>query len=82
MDWQSKFYGNTYLPSTFADTELTQGSYALVNLMTRYQHDEHLSVSLNANNVLDKKYYSGLGNFWTTFYGEPRNLTLTTKWDF
>ncbi|MNR10781.1 Ferripyoverdine receptor precursor [compost metagenome] len=50
--------------------------------MTRYQHDEHLSVSLNANNVLDKKYYSGLGNFWTTFYGEPRNLTLTTKWDF
>ncbi|MCY1294099.1 Ferripyoverdine receptor [compost metagenome] len=82
VDWQSKFYGNTYLPSTFADTELTQGSYALVNLMTRYQHDEHLSVSLNANNVLDKKYYSGLGNFWTTFYGEPRNLTLTTKWDF
>nr|WP_231866664.1 TonB-dependent siderophore receptor [Pseudomonas resinovorans] len=82
VDWQSKFYGNTYLPSTFADYELKQGSYALVNLMTRYQHDEHLSVSLNANNVTDKKYYSGLGNFWTTFYGEPRNLMLTTKWDF
>ncbi|MDT4887487.1 Ferripyoverdine receptor precursor [compost metagenome] len=50
--------------------------------MTRYQHDEHLSVTLNANNVLDKKYYSGAGNFSTVFYGEPRNLMLTTKWDF
>ena len=50
--------------------------------MTRYQHDEHLSVTLNANNVLDKEYYTGMGNFSTVFYGEPRNLMLTTKWDF
>ncbi|WP_170826289.1 hypothetical protein [Pseudomonas syringae] len=25
---------------------------------------------------------TGLGNFDTTYYGEPRNLMLTTRWDF
>lgn len=82
VDWQSGFYGNIFNPATNADARFEQGSYALVNLMSRYQHDEHLSVTLNANNVLDKKYYTGIGNFSTVFYGEPRNLMLTTKWDF
>jgi len=35
-----------------------------------------------APNVFDKKYLSGLGNFNTTYYGEPRSLMLTTKYTF
>ncbi|MNW09846.1 Ferripyoverdine receptor precursor [compost metagenome] len=50
--------------------------------MTRYEYDEHLTFTVNANNVFDKRYLSGLGNFDTTFYGEPRNLMFTTKWAF
>ncbi|MGF6691501.1 outer membrane receptor for ferric coprogen and ferric-rhodotorulic acid [Metapseudomonas resinovorans] len=82
VDWQSGFYAQIWNPALNDNAILEQGSYALVNLMTRYQHDEHLSVTLNANNVLDKEYYTGMGNFSTVFYGEPRNLMLTTKWDF
>lgn len=81
ISWQSAFYGQSSSPVEGA-TSLKQGGYTLVDLMTRYQYNEHLSFTANANNVFDKKYMSGLGNFGTTFYGEPRNLMLTTRWDF
>jgi outer membrane receptor for ferric coprogen and ferric-rhodotorulic acid len=81
ISWQSAFYGQSFSPVDGA-TSLKQGGYTLVDLMTRYEFDDHLSFTVNANNVFDKKYLTGLGNFGTTFYGEPRNLTLTTKWDF
>jgi outer membrane receptor for ferric coprogen and ferric-rhodotorulic acid len=82
VSWQSAFYGNIYSPTVGDYTRIKQGGFTLVDLMTRYQVNEHLSFTANANNVFDKKYLSGLGNFDTTFYGEPRNLTLTTKWNF
>ena len=82
ISWQSAFYGKIYSPTVGDYTQIKQGGYTLVDLMTRYQYNEHLSFTANANNVFDKRYLTGLGNFDTTFYGEPRNVTLTTKWDF
>ncbi|MCU0120912.1 TonB-dependent siderophore receptor [Pseudomonas sp. B2M1-30] len=82
VSWQSAFYGKIYSAPAGDYTRIKQGGYTLVDLMTRYQYDEYLSFTVNANNVFDKKYLTGLGNFDTTFYGEPRNLMLTTKWDF
>ncbi|MEO3728003.1 TonB-dependent siderophore receptor [Pseudomonas syringae] len=82
ISWQSAFYGKIYSAPAGDYTRIKQGGYTLVDLMTRYQYNEHLSFTVNANNVFDKKYLTGLGNFDTTFYGEPRNLMLTTKWDF
>ncbi|EJM82936.1 TonB-dependent siderophore receptor [Pseudomonas sp. GM60] len=82
ISWQSASYGKIYSAPAGDYTRIKQGGYTLVDLMTRYQYNEHLSFTANANNVFDKKYLAGLGNFDTTFYGEPRNLMLTTKWDF
>ena len=82
VNWQSPFYGRIYNDSKSDYDIIEQQSYALVNLMTRYEYNEHLTFNLNANNVFDKKYLSGLGNFSTTYYGEPRNLMLTTKYTF
>ncbi|MGY2261537.1 TonB-dependent siderophore receptor [Pseudomonas sp. SDO55104_S430] len=87
VSWQSSFYGQTFNPSVDGSGEgatvnLKQGGYTLVDLMTRFQYDEHLSFTANANNVFDKKYLTGLGNFGTTFSGEPRNFQLTAKYDF
>ena len=87
VSWQSSFYGQSFNPSVDGSgvgstVNLKQGGYTLVDLMTRFQYDEHLSFTANANNVFDKKYLTGLGNFGTTFYGEPRNLQLTAKYDF
>ena len=82
VNWQSAFYGQIYNDSKADYDIIEQKSYALVNLMTRYEYSEHLTFNLNANNVFDKTYLSGLGNFNTTYYGEPRNLMLTTKYTF
>ncbi|VVO32617.1 TonB-dependent siderophore receptor [Pseudomonas fluorescens] len=81
VSWQSAFYGQTFSP-TDGSVNLKQGGYTLVDLMTRYEYDDHLSFTVNANNVFDKKYLTGLGNFGTTFSGEPRNMQVTAKYDF
>ncbi|WP_095059921.1 TonB-dependent siderophore receptor [Pseudomonas sp. Irchel s3f7] len=82
ISWQSAFYGKIYSPTVGDYTSIKQGGYTLVDLMSRYEYNEHLSFTVNANNVFDKRYLTGLGNFDTTYYGEPRNVMLTTKWDF
>ncbi|OOV94568.1 TonB-dependent siderophore receptor [Pseudomonas sp. MF4836] len=88
VNWQSEFYGNVFQPDPNDtvngghDSRLTQDGYFLVDAMARYQFNQHLSSTLNVKNLFDKKYYTGIGNFSTGFYGEPRSLQLTTKWDF
>lgn len=88
VNWQSEFFGNVFQPNpndsvNFGQySRITQDSYYLVDLMARYRFNDHLSTTLNVKNLFDKKYYTGLGNFGTGFYGEPRALQLTTKWDF
>lgn len=57
-----------------------QGGYAVVNALLSYRIDRHFTVALNANNLLDKTYYTRLGgtNTYNT-YGEPRNFTLSLR---
>ncbi|MHC8353939.1 TonB-dependent siderophore receptor [Pseudomonas sp. LB3P81] len=88
VNWQSEFFGNVFQPNpndtvNFGQSStIIQRSYALVDVMARYRFNDHLSTTLNVKNLFDKTYYTGLGNFGTGFYGEPRSLQLTTRWDF
>ncbi|WP_082765991.1 TonB-dependent siderophore receptor [Azotobacter vinelandii] len=59
-----------------------QEAYWLVNLMGKYQITDKLSTTLNINNLFDKYYYTDYGSTKTKIYGEPRNMMLTTRWDF
>ncbi|PQZ84385.1 MULTISPECIES: TonB-dependent siderophore receptor [Pseudomonas] len=59
---------------------ITQQSYSLVNLMSRYQFDEHLSASLNVNNLFDKQYYERVGFYNGVYWGDPRSVTLALDW--
>ncbi len=59
-----------------ADRRVTQGSFAIVNLMARYDFTEQTSLQLNANNVFDEKYYSQISFYNTRNYGEPRSFTV------
>jgi outer membrane receptor for ferric coprogen and ferric-rhodotorulic acid len=59
----------------------TQGAYATLGLMARYDIDKHLSLSLNLNNVTDKKYLTSL--YWTqSLYAAPRNGSATLSWSY
>ena len=76
--WQSK--------TSVSDSHnsLGQKSYAVLDLMARYQVDKHLSFSLNVNNALDKQYFAGVSSLGGLYYtwGAPRSVSLGARYDF
>ncbi|MCJ9712776.1 TonB-dependent receptor, partial [Bordetella hinzii] len=77
VDWQSRMYQSAASPRGNVDVE--QGSYALVNLMARFDFSKQLSATLNVNNVFDKKYYDQIGFFSQGWWGAPRNVMLNLR---
>lgn len=63
---------------------LAQKSYAVFDLMARYQVDKHLSFSLNVNNALDKEYFAGVSSLGGLYYtwGAPRSVNVGMRYDF
>jgi outer membrane receptor for ferric coprogen and ferric-rhodotorulic acid len=60
---------------------IRQGGYATVGLMARYDIDKHLALSVNLNNVTDKKYLTSL--YWTQgYYAAPRSASATLSWKY
>ena len=60
-----------------------QAAYAVLGLRVAYRYSSKFSVALNLNNVLDKKYYSGIrGVDFGNVYGEPRNFMLSARMSF
>ena len=57
--------------------------YAVWNARIGYDINKHWSAALNVNNVFDKTYYQTIGApGWGSFYGDPRNATLTLRGRF
>ncbi|GGC12835.1 second ferric pyoverdine receptor FpvB [Oxalicibacterium flavum] len=64
---------------------ITQSAYTVADLVVGWQVTPKLDVRLNINNVFDKTYYnalSGLVNFPSNVYGEPRNAMLSARYQF
>jgi outer membrane receptor for ferric coprogen and ferric-rhodotorulic acid len=60
--------------------QLMTGGYAVVNGNVGYQIDKKSSLSLQVNNLLDRKYYASVGTPNTyNFYGEPRSFNLVLR---
>lgn len=72
VNWQSKTGMDLH---TFE-----QGSYALTNVMARYDISKNLSATLNVNNVFDRSYYA-YADSWSV-YGAPRNFMTSFKYTF
>lgn len=76
LNWQDDIYR-----LNGAGTYTRQKSYALLDLMARYEINPQWYAALNANNVTDEKYLTSL--YWDQgYYGAPRSVTLTTGWKF
>ena len=54
MNWQSEIYADVDNPVTDAAEQIRQKSFALVDLMARYEIDRNWSVQANIYNVFDK----------------------------
>lgn len=62
-----------------------QGGYAVVGLMARYRINKQAEFGLTVNNLFDQRYYDAIGPSLTTlgnFYGAPRNILVSLKYDF
>ena len=63
--------------------DFTQAGYAVWDLMLQYRIDPRWSVSLNVNNVLDKRYYQTVGTIYNgNMRALPRNAMLTLRGQF
>jgi len=83
MNWQSGTHFTAAPVDLGKTVKAKQGQFAVFNLMGRYQFTDQLSTTLNVNNLFDKKYLSALDTtFYSGYYGEPRNVMVTTRWDF
>ncbi|SNS35279.1 outer-membrane receptor for ferric coprogen and ferric-rhodotorulic acid [Sphingomonas laterariae] len=82
VNWEGLSYTDTFNPVSGDPERLEVKSYAVVNLMGRYQFAEGLSAQLNVENLFNKKYYSQIGFYDQHAFGEPRNVTLTLKYQF
>ncbi|WP_245153687.1 TonB-dependent siderophore receptor [Allopusillimonas ginsengisoli] len=69
LRWQSRIYADDLGP---AKQRLTQKSYALVDLMARYEINKQVSAYVNMYNVFDKTYYATASP--SSYYGAPRYL--------
>jgi len=77
LNWRSQ----TWRYGDDGSSMIRQGSYALLNLMARYDFSPHLSATLNLDNVTNKKYLTSL--YWTqAYYGTPRSGSVSLNWTY
>lgn len=77
LRWQGKEYYDGAGPN---GERFTQKAYGIVDLMAQYDFSKQLNLSLNLNNLFDKKYYSAIGS--RGWYGTPRSATATLRYAF
>lgn len=80
VQWQS----NSYFTRAFSGEmrRFTRTPYAVVGLSGSYDVSQAMRVSVNVNNLFDKHYYSGIGNYGTVYWGAPRNVMATLRYRF
>lgn len=81
VNWESSTYTIAYNPLGVLD-RIEQSSFAVVNLMARYQFTPQWSAQLNVGNVFDKKYFRMFDAFSQMTYGEPRSALLSMRYTF
>lgn len=80
INWQTHTWDHVDGPDGASTIYAEQGSYALVDLFSRYRVTKQLSVQANLNNLFDKSYNIDVGR--NTVYGEPRNVSVTANYSF
>ncbi|MET0322243.1 MAG: TonB-dependent siderophore receptor [Duganella sp.] len=84
VNWEGKTYttdpaaplGNT------TDNQIVQDSFAMVNLMARYEINRNWSAQLNVDNLTDRKHLAMFAAYNQITYGAPRRVTAALKYRF
>jgi len=81
VNWQGKTYTEAPNPAGVGE-RIEQKSFALVNLMARYQVNKQLTAQLNIDNLLDEKYFNLFDAYGQMTYGAPRGISLKATYTF
>lgn len=79
FNWQSETIGYGVSHPIYDETGVTyeQASYTLANFYATWRFNENVKATLSATNVFDEIYWA---NIDYANYGEPRNVSLTLRW--
>ncbi|MGE8676089.1 MAG: TonB-dependent siderophore receptor [Achromobacter kerstersii] len=80
LHWQGNIFFTQEVDAR--NYRFTQDSYAVFGLMAGYDFNKDLRLTVNLNNVFDKHYYSGMGNYNSVYYGAPRNVFAQLRYKF
>ena len=80
VNWQTHVWQDVDAPEGNGTWHAEQGSYALVNLFSRYQLTKQLTLQANINNLFDKEYDTNVSD--SIVWGEPRNVSVTASYKF
>jgi outer membrane receptor for ferric coprogen and ferric-rhodotorulic acid len=82
VNWESRTY--TLDPGAPAGTNglIEQDSFALANLMARYDITRQLSAQLNVNNLFDKRHFGMFAAYGAITYAAPRSVSASLKYHF
>lgn len=80
VQYQSRIYVAS-TPAPGVSTRLTQGSYAIVDLLASYKLTDQISLAANLRNLTNAKYLTGI-TYDAGFYGAPRTIlgTVTLRY--
>jgi outer membrane receptor for ferric coprogen and ferric-rhodotorulic acid len=86
VNWESRTYtADPAAPAAAIKANgglIEQDSFALVNLMARYDISDKLSAQANLNNVTDKTHFGMFAAYGAITYAAPRSASLTLKYKF
>ena len=80
LQYQSRIYYDA-TTATGVQARITQGDYALLDLLASYRLTDRLALSANLRNVTNSRYLTGL-TYDQSFYGAPRTVlgTLSVRY--
>ncbi|WP_338809530.1 TonB-dependent siderophore receptor [Neisseria leonii] len=81
VNWYSGIEGTVRNPQN-EPVQVRADAYAVANLMARYDFTPRASLSVNVNNLFDKRYYTWFGRYEQYQYGAPRNALATFRYQF
>jgi outer membrane receptor for ferric coprogen and ferric-rhodotorulic acid len=79
VNWQNRTYKEATNPSG-ATERVTQGSYPLANLFTRYQFNKNFAIQGNIKNLFDREYNTNPSG--GVAFNEPRNYSVSLNYNF
>jgi len=80
VQWQS----GTYFTQTIAGEprRFAQPAYGVVGLVAGIDVSRDVKATLSLRNLLDKKYYAGIGNYNSVYWGAPRSFNVNLRYAF